>query len=137
MDEIHVWIISNYKNIDFDEWKMTQIDESFPCWWMKQLDEHSQCFEMNLISSMNYGLKFDFIHEFDWNSLTQVYEWKFIYSSSGIHGQNKSLDDIPWMKLNSSWNTMNSHELGKFSTSWVISQSSKLVFLHLDMIHST
>jgi hypothetical protein len=72
------------------------------------MNEHSWCFEMNLISSMDYGLKFCFIHEFDWNSSTQVYELKFIYSSSGIHGQNKSLDDIPWMKLNSSWNTMSS-----------------------------
>jgi hypothetical protein len=128
LDEIHVWIIFNYKIIDFDERKMTQIDGSFPCWWMTQLDEHSWCFEMNLISSMDYGLKFCFVHELDWNSSTQVYEWKFIYLSSGIHGQNKSLDDIPWMKLNSSWNTMNSlpiffiHELGIFSTSWVISQ---------------
>jgi len=46
-------------------------------------------FEMNLISSIDYGLKFYFVHEFDWNSSTQVYEWKFIYSSSGIHGWNK------------------------------------------------
>jgi len=38
------------------------------------MDEHSQCFEMNLISSMDYGLKFYFVHEFDWNSSTQVYE---------------------------------------------------------------
>jgi hypothetical protein len=40
--------------------------------------------EFNFI--MDYGLKFYFVHEFDWNSSTQVYEWKFIYSSSGIHG---------------------------------------------------
>jgi hypothetical protein len=58
--------------------------------------------------------EFDFIHEFDWNSSTQVYEWKFIYSSSGVHGQNKSLDHIPWMKFNSSWNTMNSHLIISF-----------------------
>jgi hypothetical protein len=50
----------------------------------EKLDEHSRCFEINLISSMDYGLKFYFVHEFDWNSSTQVYEWKFIYSSSGI-----------------------------------------------------
>jgi len=81
---------------------------------MKQFDEHSWCFEINLISSMDYGLKFYFVHEFDWNSSTQVYEWKFIYSSSGIHGWNKSLDDIPWMKLNSSWNIMNSHPIISF-----------------------
>jgi hypothetical protein len=28
------------------------------------------------------------------------------------------------------------HQLGIFSPSWVISHSSKLVFLHLDMIHA-
>jgi hypothetical protein len=81
---------------------------------MKQLDEHSWYFEMHLISSMDYGLKFYFVHEFNWNSSTQVYEWKFIYSSSGIYGWNKSLDDIPWMKLNSSWNIMNSHPIISF-----------------------
>jgi hypothetical protein len=40
----------------------------------EKLDEHSRCFEINLISSMDYGLKFYFVHEFDWNSSTQVYE---------------------------------------------------------------
>jgi hypothetical protein len=67
---------------------------------MKQLDEHSWCFEMNLISSMDYGQIFYFVHEFNWNSSTQVYEWKFIYLLVEFHGQNKSLDDIPWIKLN-------------------------------------
>jgi hypothetical protein len=62
--------------------------------------------EFNFIQ--DYGLKFCFVHEFNWYSSTQVYEWRFIYSSSGIHGWNKSLHDIPWIKLNSSWNTMNS-----------------------------
>jgi hypothetical protein len=31
-----------------------------------------------------------------------------------FHGRNKSLDDIPWMKLNSSWNIMNSHPIISF-----------------------
>ncbi len=123
--------ISNYKNINFDEWKMTQINGSFHCWWMKQLDEHSWCFEMNLISSMDYGLKFYFVHEFDWNSSTQVYEWKFIYSFSGIHGWNKIHLATSWIviQLFHSWTR-------KILNSWIISQSSKLLFFHLDMIHS-
>jgi hypothetical protein len=50
---------------------------------------------------MDYGLKFYFVHEFNWNSSTKVYESLYILLVE-FHGRNKSLDDIPWMKLNSS-----------------------------------
>jgi len=94
-------------------------------WWMKN-DPNRWKFSLLMNDTIGWTFmmfwdEFNFIHglwskvlfrpwiglEFIHTSL-QVYEWKFIYSSSGIHGQNKSLDNIPWMKLNSFWNTMNS-----------------------------
>jgi hypothetical protein len=64
---------------------------------------------------MEHHLKFYFVHEFNWNSSTQVYAWKFIYSSNEIHGWNKILDDFQWMKLNSSWNIMDNRPIVSFT----------------------
>jgi hypothetical protein len=41
---------------------------------------------------MDNHLKFYFVDEFNRNSSTEVYAWKFIYSSNEIHGWNKILD---------------------------------------------